>query len=320
MSCSQRPAPQAVISIIENTCGHRLTQTEWHAIKALAEADGYDCSKRAANPEQAEAALAEFTDALAVEWRVDTYDDDFHSDATEASERFCDGKPRQSSLAVVRYLTDHGLTATLQKVHPEQAGRPAVRQFPQVTHVGSFDANDRGDWSLEGDGVSVSVNPEAWTSIALLGGQPQWTLARRDGKPLRFLEAHALTDTQRAQIAEWGKAEGLVEETTIYTVTGYDDELEDEYVTFHSTREEALAEAYDPDEVAESTRLMFVGDGPRGAEAGNAEDVLLTLWAEQDGDYDGVWWQDELDPSQFTAPRGVILPSRLPEVTRTRVE
>ena len=39
-------------------------------------------------------------------------------------------------------------------------------------------------------------------------------------------------------------------------------------------------------------------------------DYVLPLYAEELG-YDGVWWEDILDIGKFSAPRGVIVPSKI---------
>ena len=42
-------------------------------------------------------------------------------------------------------------------------------------------------------------------------------------------------------------------------------------------------------------------------------DLLLTVYVENETDYDGIWWNDELDVSKYSAPRGVIFNSKLKE-------
>jgi hypothetical protein len=39
-------------------------------------------------------------------------------------------------------------------------------------------------------------------------------------------------------------------------------------------------------------------------------DLVLTVYAEEHG-YDGVWWNDRLDVQNYSAPRGVIVPSKI---------
>lgn len=317
MSCSQRPAPQTVIKLIEEMCGHRLTQREWHGIKTLAETESYDCSRRLASTDDAEAAAEELGNTLIGEWRNADFDDeDAIAARSTASNDLLAADTPMSTVAVMRYLADNGLQSTLERLHPELAGLPRVRQFAEVTHIGTFETKDRKDWSLEGDGLSVSINPDAWGKILKEGVKPRWTLARTDGKPLQFLDAHALTNEQLADIANWGCEAGIVTPITAYTVTTFDDELDDDLTATYATREEAVQESYDPDDVEEITTLAFTSERPRGANLGNTEDILLTLWVEQNTNHDGVWWQDKLDPDVYSAPRGVILPSRLPKMAR----
>lgn len=312
MACSSRPGPQALINLIEHASGHRFTQTEWHAITTLAAADGYDCSRRRAGHGDAESAIHQLGDTLTEEWRnSDFNDEDFRDTVNDYATDIMNTDPRQSLLAVAGYLTEQGVHATLERIHPQLAGRPRVRKFTTVTHLGTLNTSDRKNWSLEGDGLSVSVHPEAWKQIARLGGSEQWTLARTDGTPLTFLDAHALTDKQRADIANWGIREGIVTETTAYTVTTYDDELDEDMTAMYATRADAETDTDDPDDINEIITFTFTGNSPRGADLGNTVDILTTVWTEQNTDHDGVWWHDKLDPAAYSAPRGVILPSRI---------
>lgn len=48
----------------------------------------------------------------------------------------------------------------------------------------------------------------------------------------------------------------------------------------------------------------------------DAEDFLLPLYVEREmPDAHGVWWEDEHGP--MSAPRGVIVPSKMPDISIT---
>ena len=40
-------------------------------------------------------------------------------------------------------------------------------------------------------------------------------------------------------------------------------------------------------------------------------DILLTVYLENNTEYDGIWWEEELDVLKYSAPRGVIFNSKL---------
>ena len=42
----------------------------------------------------------------------------------------------------------------------------------------------------------------------------------------------------------------------------------------------------------------------------DATEAAIMAWA-IDGDFDGLWWREDYDPSALSAPRGCIFPSRL---------
>lgn len=192
----------------------------------------------------------------------------------------------------------------------------------EVTHIGTLDPSHREASSLEGEGLSVSINPDEWQQIAKLGGRPRWAITT--DRPLRFIDAHKLTPKSRASINAWGVENGIVEEVTTYTAEWWDSDMEDRVAMVCSTREEAdeqISWMLDDDSddgptVTETRHLQFTAAYQRrGGHLGNVEDLLLVEWAEGKGDVDGVWWNDELDPDNYSAPRGVLLPSRLQEYT-----
>jgi len=39
--------------------------------------------------------------------------------------------------------------------------------------------------------------------------------------------------------------------------------------------------------------------------------LLLTIFVEKTTNYDGIWWNDKLDVSKYSAARGVIFNSKL---------
>jgi hypothetical protein len=195
-----------------------------------------------------------------------------------------------------------------------------VREFLAVTHIGTLNTEDRKTMSYEGDGLSVSVDPDAWEYIARLGGSPWWTLTSTDGGPLRFLDAHALTDAQTDAIHEWAASHGLVTRGTAYRVYFWDDELDGEVFQMTS-RVEAETEAEDRDDARIETvdawlpTASFTSRG-RCVDLSDTPDIVLATWVEQARpDLHGVWWNDTLDPVILSAPRGVIVPARLTAVT-----
>ena len=189
-----------------------------------------------------------------------------------------------------------------------------------VFHVGSLDAKDkglRGD-SLEGPGLSVSLHPQEWTAIAKLGGYPTWSLRRKGG---RFIDAHGLSEAQRKAVEAWGLSTGLVRSATAWRLTSYDEDGEPRYSLFQ-TESQARAEVDEFENAPESGDPVTATTALQATESFTRRcgfqpdllcvfDILLTFYVEDATPFDGVWWDDLLDPAGLSAPRGVIAPSRV---------
>lgn len=192
-----------------------------------------------------------------------------------------------------------------------------------VFHVGTFDLSTKGaHGDLEGRGLSVSLVPDAWRSIARLGDAPEWRLSK--SPPGRFLDALALRPC-RPTLEEWGFEHGLVEQSEMWVVKWYDDELDDEVSFLFETEEEAIAEQSYRDDAQPLEHVMrWTQTGKLYREVGRtlqapslAYDDLCIVAARAAG-LDGVWWEEDLDEAVLSAPRAVILPERVSEWVAAR--
>jgi len=188
---------------------------------------------------------------------------------------------------------------------------------PKVWHVGFMDPQAKANGSYEGAGLSVSRHPKEWTQIAKLGGRPTWKLTKTSGS---FLDARKLTKAEKRAIVTWGMQQGLVAPVKVWRFWFTDETDEICYMDFLSRKEaeEALEEEEDGARIEEVESL--IGTQALADRAYNSSatrdpvgvmDLLLTCWVEDTTELDGVWWSERLDPDQFSAPRGVILPSRI---------
>lgn len=207
-------------------------------------------------------------------------------------------------------------------------GRAApTKRFTRLWHVGSLQIADKGVQgpSQEGSGLSVSIHPEDWTSIARLGGYPTWDVRR---KLNQFLDFHKLTKAQRKSLQDWGVAKGYIALKQQWEMRYYDSELDDECCGVFDTEAEARREVPDwleesePAKITEVTlpcptpameeRLQF------SARLCDAMDMAATFWVEDETQMDGVWWNDVYAPATLSAPRGVIVRRALPQWAITR--
>lgn len=191
-----------------------------------------------------------------------------------------------------------------------------LRTFEELYHVGTMNAADKGcrGASLEGMGLSASTCPEAWVRIARLGGLPWWRLSKRGAQ---FLDLHALTPSQQRDYLQWAHEEGYLLPAVVWTVTWFDDELGSEVFSTYLSEKEALDECNE--EAAIKAEEGWVGTAKLASLSGlppkpfvaNAKDLAAVQYAEYVG-LDGVFWEDVLEPENYSAPRFVISRKMLP--------
>ena len=201
-----------------------------------------------------------------------------------------------------------------------------------VTHIGSLNPADKGlrGASYEGAGLSFSIHPEDWEAIAQLGGNDWWEV---DLTGRQFVDGHQALRLASEGLATWGQANGLITSCQEFAVAWEDSEWEEMVEMVVPTLELAQAEVEDMAEVEGMAEDEFKitqrqGWAPTvklleamrhmtsraGEPCPDALQSVLTVWAEHHG-LDGVWWEDTYSPEQLSAPRGVIFPDKVPELS-----
>jgi hypothetical protein len=112
-----------------------------------------------------------------------------------------------------------------------------VISLSTVFHRGTLNPDDKTNFSYEGDGLSVSINPDEWDSITRLSGV-EHTLCKKSGA---FADAYTF-DTK--SLNKWGVQEKLIQACDLFRYTFYD-ENQDECTLDLLTYEEVLLEAED---------------------------------------------------------------------------
>lgn len=198
-----------------------------------------------------------------------------------------------------------------------------IAQFDYAYHLGRFEGRPNTDRSFEGACLSASHVPCAWEKIAKLGGSPLWEL-RKTGA--QFLDYHELGKHRRRAIMRWAEANGLVRRKTMFQTSYYDDELETEMCSLSETYAEAAAEIYDDEDGRRPTPIRSWETLPLLTErylhrqsTGYAAVTWAVLAFAEYAGLDGVWWNDILDPSGYSAPRIGIFRSRLPDFSRKQL-
>lgn len=197
----------------------------------------------------------------------------------------------------------------------------------RVFHIGTLDPSHKGtshnSCSREGTGLSVSLNPDAWMRIAKLGGNPTWELEAESMQA--FVDVLSLKKDHWKTINDWAVDKGFLERYEATVVSYFDDDLGYE-VSIHydenepsdkievqDYRDEAEADGMEVDlKTAPSFRGTDFLNSMMGYKVskGLAQDLAMTLFCE-DVLADrlrttGIWWNENLDPLSYSAPRGVI--------------
>lgn len=193
-------------------------------------------------------------------------------------------------------------------------GTPTLVGTGHVFHVGTLNAADREAVSYEGDGLSVSVDPDDWAQIARLPGDT-WSLERPDGAPLRFVSWHDFDHESRDRVRAWAADKGWVAQRDIHRLT-YVDADSGEDVTLDFDHFEEACETVD-DEFLDDYQITATtawrathafGERIAFRDQVDPTDVLLGAYIrEHRPDLDGVWWADDHDPERLSAPRGVLV-------------
>jgi hypothetical protein len=204
---------------------------------------------------------------------------------------------------------------------------PPLIALPKVHHVGLLDPSAKRTGSYEGAGLSVCLHPSAWRRIArgTVGGTTH-ALEHPTGL---FVDAHAIGRTMRRAILKWAVGRGLAEKARIWTMS-WDDSDEDgedrrSWCVFGDADEaESEAEEYEDQNVEivealehRSTAALEAATMQTEAALGDGAviDLVLPAWAHEVHGISGVWWDDEHDPWNLSAPRGVIRAEALSEWT-----
>lgn len=203
-----------------------------------------------------------------------------------------------------------------------------IRRLSRVYHVGTLDLAQKGvrGPSLEGAGLSVSLHPQEWTRIAKLGDGLTFEMSRPEGTFLDFYKGgHALEQ----ELTTWGLSEGLCQMEPRWKLSWTDaesDEVLHIVLASHAQAQSELAYYEEDDDTAASVeeiqvpvltasaiqRLGFATDPL------NTLSMLATFFVEDCLDLDGVWWNDDYAPARLSAPRGVIVPSRVQRWTAAK--
>ncbi len=196
-----------------------------------------------------------------------------------------------------------------------------IIKIDAVTHIGEIDIAKKSKGSYEGPGLSVSVHPGAWSHIAEIG--TDGFILRKKELPLEFADALRLTKSEMTKINQWALENELLVYSEVFEVSYFAEDTETRRSFECQSREEAESEIEDmlrprikgPLLKLKATQklldISYCRDTPERISSALAFDYALIAYAEANLAVDGVWWEEELDAYELSAPRGVLFNQKL---------
>lgn len=214
--------------------------------------------------------------------------------------------------------------------------------IPVVYHIGTLNKANKASFhkkSQEGEGLSVSLCPNAWQEITHLPGN----LYSLEFESAQYIDYKALEHETKFAIIQWAVNNDFAEWKTVWQIWSYDDESDEwKYMEFNDYRKALLEIDIDVNgdiegQIAELDDEFNMQDSPKGTiltenkilsittkghsvysgfVEGDNDDMSVIIWLKEVLSLDypdivGVWWNENYDPLCWSAPRGVILHDRL---------
>lgn len=182
--------------------------------------------------------------------------------------------------------------------------------FEEVFHTGTLDKSNKSPTSLEGtNGISISNNASAWNKVnaSIKGDTFKFT---KDSNV--FLNVNSLSDKTKKLINEWAVDNCYFEKISKYKHEYYDEDLDVDNIIEFDSLDEALVE-YDIEELTkfythkETDKFSnIVGDNNKW----NTE-LILSVYANEMTELDGIFWDEPLNIEEYSAPRGTIFEDKI---------
>jgi TM2 domain-containing membrane protein YozV len=194
---------------------------------------------------------------------------------------------------------------------------PLIKIKTNLYHVGTMDKSKRKKFSHEGRGLSVSTVPNDWRIInrGMTTGDTYLLVKKTN----IFVDVHAIDNNTWELLYNRGVDNGYLKQQTTYSYTYYDDDLDEEmHKTFNSEGEvleellsmgqyETLDDAIENEAIeinkggyVATDKLITINEG------NNDIKLIVSVYAIEETNVDGLFWFDELDVGKYSAPRGVI--------------
>ena len=203
-------------------------------------------------------------------------------------------------------------------ISPEEHRQDYFRIFEpgligDLYHVGTMDISKKSRFSFEGNGLSVSNCPDEW--VAITEGVTHGDYFKLFKPDMRLLDYYGLSDDEKKIIQTWAIRNGYVRQGTVYKSLSWDEDGR-EFFSLHASYDEAFEEAGEEEDYVEEVSWLLPTEKLVDQSLVNVglldiPDIITELYAEQVLDYDGIYWDEDLDVTAYSAPRGVIFNSKI---------
>lgn len=204
-----------------------------------------------------------------------------------------------------------------------------VLTIDTLYHVGALNSEAKSNLSYEGHCLSVSLCPNAWQTIAKIGGDCH----QLHKSEAAFLNVTSLLNNSALEkrLLKFGKDQDYIELAEVYELSWYDDEFEETMSFRVRTMDEALYESEDREDMnikpmkdwIETQRLLDRTLQRRSLGSSDPRSLLAVAYAEhlaeQGHPVDGVFLDHVYEPHNLSAPAFGILPSKLKDYSASIV-
>lgn len=203
----------------------------------------------------------------------------------------------------------------------------------RLFHVGNLDDPNQSHGDLEGPLLSVSTHPEAWRQIAQLQSPLIWSIQKEDKSPFILIDALRCRWEKKKPHIEWALSMGLILETQKYQALIEKKDGSYTPMVADSLQEAVLAHEAQgaPKPIATLTmneelqrfwdqRKYSPWSMPSAYQIETAILAALVVCANKEPIKklkssckipQGIWWEENLEPQNHTAPRGGLCPNNL---------
>jgi len=204
MACASQPGPAAFIGYINEHYGERVTQSDWHAVRMLAEAEtGRSLTRSRAN----KASVEKIADYLV---KADGGDVD-SSDSQSFKAKLMETENTEGTLATVSYLSRYGVSETLSKVR--QKSKPVrASEFAVGVEIVENGVPRQYNYVVESEEALASL-------VGDIPKHAQVNVSAKTDEGYKDLSPTEIDNTVRAGAVSNRERNTVIPDTTSYSVS-----------------------------------------------------------------------------------------------------